>query len=416
MSNTMADGIDVQHLAALQMQGVITLAQFVMMTKQIPRDTEDGGPASPPCERQQDNSAEASAEASASAAADHDMMEEEDSDGDDDKEDDEVEVVDAVAAPAAAAPAVETKKVSINNSILNFITKNAPAAAKIASARKPALDKYEAKKRKKPELVKRNEDGRGKSIKKQGTRVNDVKPETLLLRIKQWPKEPLSIKCGQLYCDACKRNVGSGSQHCAAHIATHIHKHNLQNLASAENNRTQIQAALHDYKDVIKETFGEDAKVLGQTAVAEATQIFRAETLQVLLEAGVEVAKVDALRPYLERHSGMSLCGRQHLMASYLPPLKLAEDRRLKDEFKNEFVGVYHDGTTHNGESFAIVYRACKAGFIFRNSCVRVQFLRGSMKAAEISSVLMQTCAVNMEVCACFAPPLHPPPSETLWC
>ena len=58
MSNTMADGIDVQHLASLQMQGVITLAQFVMMTKQIPRDTEDGGPASPPCERQQDNSTE----------------------------------------------------------------------------------------------------------------------------------------------------------------------------------------------------------------------------------------------------------------------------------------------------------------------------------------------------------------------
>ena len=46
---------------------------------------------------------------------------------------------------------------------------------------------------------------------------------------------------------------------------------------------------------------------------------------------------------------------------------------------------------------FAVVYRACKPGFVFRISCVRVHFLRGSMKATEISSVLFKTCGIAME-------------------
>ena len=51
---------------------------------------------------------------------------------------------------------------------------------------------------------------------------------------------------------------------------------------------------------------------------------------------------------------------------TYIPPLKLKEEKILRSEFKGEFVGVYHDGTTHQGESFAIVFRACLPGFIFR--------------------------------------------------
>ena len=86
------------------------------------------------------------------------------------------------------------------------------------------------------------------------------------------------------------------------------------------------------------------------------------------------------------------------MCTTYIPALKLKEEKALKAEFKNEFVGVYHDGTTHNGESFAIVYRACKPGFQFRISCVRVRFLAGSMTASQISAVLLDCCVAFMQV------------------
>ena len=60
-----------------------------------------------------------------------------------------------------------------------------------------------------------------------------------------------------------------------------------------------------------------------------------------------------------------------------MPPLKLKEESTLREEFQGEFIGCYHDGTTHNGESFAMVFRACKPGFVFRVCVVRVRFLRG---------------------------------------
>ena len=101
--------------------------------------------------------------------------------------------------------------------------------------------------------------------------------------------------------------------------------------------------------------------------------------------------------------------GRQHMCQTYIPPLKLKEERALKAEFKDEFIGVYHDGTTHSGESFAIVYRACKAGFKFRISCVRVRFLRGSMTAPQISAVLLDCCVAFMQVPASLEAPSLPP-------
>ena len=392
----------IQHLCDLQMQGMISMAQFVAMSRKHaavlpePDDESEGGdPASPPQDLHNSAEAPAGGTAEGTAEATSEVQQEEDDDGSCGDEDDEVEEV--AAAPAAAAPAAATSKVQINNSILNFISKNTPAAAKVAAPRKPGL---ETKKRKAGvEIDKvRNVHGRGQSVKKQGTRLNDVKPETLKLRLSEHTGQPVSIKHGQLFCEACVRNVGSGKAPFAAHLLSQVHVENMKRMQSSKDTRSEIKAALHEYKDDIKKTHGDEAFVRGLKSVPEETQLYRAETVEEFLRAGVPLLKIDILRPYLERTSGNSLVGRQHLTTAYLPALKLAEEKRLKDEFKDEFIGVYHDGTTHNGESFAIVYRAVKAGFVFRNSCVRVQFLRGSMKAPEISSLLMKTCAVHMEV------------------
>ena len=406
LSCSVAFMADFQQLVALQEQGKITMAQFLSMSKQFdveePAPEPEGGDAASPPRDIEENSADAGADADMA----DDASDDEDGSAHGDDEDGEEAAAESAAAPAAA-PAATAGKVSINNSILNFISRNQPAPAKAAAPRKPGLHTHDrapmeaekgGKKRRRTMSEIRHEEGRGKSSKKQGTRLNDVKPSTMKLRLEQFPDQPLEILHGQLHCRACSRNIASGKSHCAAHFGSVFHLKSMQTMTEAKDNKTALKEAIHNYKSTMKYKHGDDTKFVGLETVPEDTQLFRAETLEEFVKAGVEVLKLDALRPFLERISGQALVGRQHLMTQYLPPLKLAEEKRVKDEFKNEFVGVYHDGTTHSGESFAVVYRTCKPGFLFRISCVRVHFLRGSMKATEISSVLFKTCGIAMEV------------------
>eukprot|EP00966_Prymnesium_polylepis_P020702 476409-Prymnesium_polylepis.1 len=103
------------------------------------------------------------------------------------------------------------------------------------------------------------------------------------------------------------------------------------------------------------------------------------------------------MRPWLERRMAIDLTQSNHLAGTYIPPLKLKEEKTLREEFQGEFIGCYHDGTTHNGESFAIVFRACKPGSVFRVCVVRVRFLRGSMTAPQISAELIDCIASHMQ-------------------
>ncbi len=64
----------------------------------------------------------------------------------------------------------------------------------------------------------RHVSGRGGSMKKQGARKNDVKPDTLKKRLLDFPGQFFQVQGRQLYCGACCTNVGScksdASQHC----------------------------------------------------------------------------------------------------------------------------------------------------------------------------------------------------------
>ena len=76
--------------------------------------------------------------------------------------------------------------------------------------------------------------------------------------------------------------------------------------------------------------------------VPEEAQLARAECLEEVLKAGIPAFKIDKLRPYLERRMSISLSHSSHLTRTYVPALKLKEEKTLRSEFKGAFVGVYH--------------------------------------------------------------------------
>ena len=148
--------------------------------------------------------------------------------------------------------------------------------------------------------------------------MNDVKPETMKARIKEHPGQHLKIVGGQLWCDACKCNVGSGKQETAKHVEkTQKHKDKVVALSSSDSNKGAIQQAIHDFKEVVKDAHGEAAEVQGLMRVPEEVQLARAECLEEVLKAGIPALKIDKLRPYLERRMSISLSHSTHLTRTY---------------------------------------------------------------------------------------------------
>ena len=247
---------------------------------------------------------------------------------DEDSEDDEDEDEDGEELPVQPSKA-EKPADTATRSMLDFVTKHAPPAAAVASARKVTVRNVWPKAIAKKPL--RAGKGRGGSKKKQGTRKNDVSAKTLLKRVAEWPGHMLKACGGQLWCGACGKNIGSAKQDVRKHCEqVESHKVALANLAKADSNMAQLQSALHDYKDMVKQEHGPTATIPGMEKVASATQEARAECVEETLKAGIPVAKIDKLRPYLERRMGISLTDSSHLTKTYIPPLKLKEEKTLK--------------------------------------------------------------------------------------
>ena len=131
--------------------------------------------------------------------------------------------------------------------------------------------------------------------------------------------------------------------------------------------------------------------VVGTETISETTQIFR-ELLEEWMDAGIEVNKISNMREFTERKVNDTLSNAKELMRKYFKPLELEmkEHELLKSAMMDQFLGVYHDGTTHNGESFCICVRFVTEDFKV-HECIRVSFLRGSMSAEQITAELVET-------------------------
>ena len=87
-----------------------------------------------------------------------------------------------------------------------------------------------------------------------------------------------------------------------------------------------------------------------------------------------------------------------NLVRQYIGPLALLEHNTLLEEFKDDFIEVYHDDTTYMGEVFCIIFRCVKADFTFVLRVVKLVFLAASMNNKQISSLLMDSICHHMRI------------------
>jgi hypothetical protein len=150
----------------------------------------------------------------------------------------------------------------------------------------------------------------------------------------------------------------------------------------------ELKAAIKEFADELEAETG--GRPVGMQVIPEETQAFRAETLEEFISAGVEIGKIDRLRSYLQSRAGHTLVPSDKLMQNYIAPISKKDTNKTRAEQKGQLVGVYHDGTTHEGEAFAIINRWADEDLNTRLRALVVRFLDGSVDNKQIASLILQ--------------------------
>ena len=123
-------------------------------------------------------------------------------------------------------------------------------------------------------------------------------------------------------------------------------------------------------------------------------RLFRFEVVESFLSGGIALAKVDALRPLLEKY-GHRLTNRAHL--SELIPAGLENEKdKLKKELKDvKEASVIFDGTARLGEALAVIVRYVQENFQPTQRLIRLGILAKALKGEELVQRLILCLAVD---------------------
>ncbi len=101
---------------------------------------------------------------------------------------------------------------------------------------------------------------------------------------------------GQLYCGTCSTNVGSSKSDARQYCNTMKHTKNVQRKIADTQRGVHLLKCIADYKGVVSsQADGQEPD--GFALVPETVQVIRAEFLQEILRAGIELHKTDKIRP-----------------------------------------------------------------------------------------------------------------------
>lgn len=204
-------------------------------------------------------------------------------------------------------------------------------------------------------------------------------------RLKEFTNNHFAVVSQKLRCNACNEMISKKKSSIVKHIESKKHKKGLADIAKNKTENQTIMACLERRKNRENTT--------GSTLPAE-MQLFRFEVVESFLSSGIPLAKVDALRPMLEKH-GHRLTSRSH-MNELIPAVLEKEKNKLKEELQGvKEVSVIFDGTARLGEALAIIIRYVQDNFKPTQRLIRLEILAKAMKGEELAQRLMSCLAVD---------------------
>lgn len=209
-------------------------------------------------------------------------------------------------------------------------------------------------------------------------------------RVKQYKNEHLTVVNGKLRCDACKEIILKKKSSIKKHVLTKKH---LTGKKTIEASKIRQQSIV----DILRRN---DARVhpKGETLPNE-MRLFPYDLVEMCLKAGIPIAKIDCMRPFLEKY-GHCLTSSGHLSETI--PLVLEREKEiLKTDISiaNEFSVVF-DGSSRLGEVLAIVLCYIDTQWKIQQRLLKLETLEKSLKSQELAQRLIQCLAVEFSICS----------------
>ena len=139
----------------------------------------------------------------------------------------------------------------------------------------------------------------------------------------EFPNNHFAVVSQKLRCNACNEIICKKKSSIVKHVESKKHKKGLADIAKKKTENQTIMACLERRNNKENNT--------GSTLPAD-MQVFRFEVVESFLSSGIPLAKVDALRPLLEKH-GHRLTSRSH-MNELIPLVLEKEKNKLKDQLQ----------------------------------------------------------------------------------
>ena len=183
-------------------------------------------------------------------------------------------------------------------------------------------------------------------------------------RVRQFPKESLSVKTGKLFCDICRHEVSLVKSVLTKHISSSKHVDGKEEKRKKEGNRKQDLIDTHAFID---------KNMAKGSTLSDSTLAFRIDCLKTFMSGGVPLFKLDHFRPLLEQH-GERLTASQH-MADLIPMIRdkeVGDTKAFLSNRKYRHISIIFDGTTHVCEAMAIIARCVDEDFTIHQRLINI--------------------------------------------
>ena len=204
-------------------------------------------------------------------------------------------------------------------------------------------------------------------------------------RIKEYPNQHFCNINGKLRCNACSEMISSKKSSIEKHIKSKKHEKGIADIAKSKAESQTIMECLkgRDQRD----------RASGST-LPEEKRLFRFEIVESALSGGIALAKLDKLRPVLQRY-GHRLTSCPH-MHQIIPAVLEKEKSKLKEELNDvKQASFIFDGTARPGEALVIIIRYIQENFVPTQRLICLEILAKAMKGEELAQKLMTGLAVD---------------------
>lgn len=219
-----------------------------------------------------------------------------------------------------------------------------------------------------------------------------INPE---VRVKEFPDEMLKADSGKLVCTACHTEISLKKSIVVSHIQTDRHKKGKERQAREKSRQDLVKQAFLSYQ----EKLSKDLPGTGLTAAVPVdVAVHRVQVVRSMLQAGIPLAKLDYIRPLLEKSSTLSLTESTH-MAQYIPFVLEEEQGLIKEEMK-EATGftVVFDGSTRLGEALAIIVRYVDGDWRIQQRLVRFKTLAKSLNGSQLAREILTCILTTLQI------------------